>query len=51
MDFIMGLPKIEKHNDSIFLVVDKFPKVAYFISVKSTYKEVHIANIFLKEIF
>ena len=51
MDFIMGLPKSKKKNDSIFVVVDKLSKVAHFIPVKSTYKVVHIVDIFLKGIF
>ena len=51
MDFITSLPKSKKQNDSIFVVVDKFSKVAHFIPVKSTYKAVHIADIFLKETF
>ena len=48
MDFIMGLPKRKKQNDSIFAVVDKLSKATHFILVKSTYKEVHIGDIFLK---
>ena len=52
MDFIMGFPKCKKNNDSIFEVVNiKLSKAAHFIPVKSTYKAVHIADIFLKEIF
>ena len=51
MDFIMSLPKSKMKNDSIFVVVDKLSKAAHFIPVKSTYKVVHIADIFLKEIF
>ena len=51
MDFITGLPKSKKQNDSIFVVFEQLSKVAQFIPVKSTYKEVHIADIFLKEIF
>ena len=51
MDFIMGLPKSKKKNDSIFLVVDKFSKATHFIPGKSTYKAVHIVDIFLKDIF
>ena len=51
MDFIIGLPKSKKKNDSIFVVVDKLSKAAHFITVKLTYKEVHIVDIFLKEIF
>ena len=51
MNFIMGLPKSKKHNDSIFVVVNKLSKEAHFIPLISTYKAVHIADIFLKEIF
>ena len=51
MDLITGLRNIQKQNDSIFVVVEKLSKAAQFIPVKLTYKEVHIADIFLKEIF
>ena len=47
MDFITSLPKSKKQNDSIFVVIDKLSKASHFIPVKSTYKEVHIADIFL----
>ena len=46
----MGLPKSKKKNDSIFVIVEKLSKEAHFILVKSTYKEVHIFDIFLKQI-
>jgi hypothetical protein len=46
MDFITGLPKSTKHNDSIMVVVDKLSKVSHFIHVKSTCKAIDIANIF-----
>ena len=51
MDFVTGLPKSKKQNDFIFLVIDKLLKVAHSIHVKSTYKAMNIADIFLKEIF
>ena len=51
MDIITGLTNSKKQNDSIFLVVDKLSKVTHFILIKSTYREVHITDIFLKEIF
>ena len=51
MDFIIILSKIKKLNDSIFVVIDKLSKEAHFIPMKSTYKVVNIADIFLKEIF
>ena len=51
MDFIIGLPKRKKQNYSIFVVIDKMSREAHFIPVKSTYKAMNIADIFLKEIF
>ena len=51
LDFTTGLPKNVKQNDSIMVVVDKLSKAAHFIPVKSTYKAVNIAEIFMKEIF
>ena len=51
MDFITGLPKKKKQNNSILVVINKLSKEAHFILMKSTYKAVNIADIFLKEIF
>ena len=51
MDFIIGLPKSKKQNDSIFVVIDKLSKATHFILVKLTYKAINIVDIFLKEIF
>ena len=51
MDFIIGLPKIVKQNDSIIVVVAKLSKASHFIPLKSTYKAINIADIFMKEIF
>jgi hypothetical protein len=51
MDFITGLTESTKHNDSIMVVVEKMSKVAHFILVKSTIKEIDISIIFMKEIF
>ena len=33
------------------VVVEKFSKAAHLIPIKSTYKDVNIADIFMKEIF
>ena len=48
---IRGLPKNDKQNDSIMVVVDTLSKTSHFIPVKSTYKATSIANIFMKENF
>eukprot|EP00253_Pinus_taeda_P007492 PITA_07492 len=51
MDFVIGLPKAKKNNDSIMVVVDKLSKSAHFILVQSTYRASQIANIFIHNIF
>ena len=51
MDFIMGLPKSNKNNDSIMVVVDKLSKLAHFIPMQSTYRVVQIAHVFMQNIF
>eukprot|EP00253_Pinus_taeda_P009047 PITA_09047 len=51
MDFITGLPKTKRNNDSIFVVVDKLSKAAHFIPVQSTYRAAQIAHIFMQNIF
>jgi hypothetical protein len=48
MDFITGFPRTTKQHDAIMVVVDKLSKEAHFILVKSTYKAIDIANIFIK---
>jgi hypothetical protein len=51
MDFFTGLPKSSKQNYAIMVVVDKLSKSSHFVSIKSTFKAIDIANIFMKEIF
>jgi hypothetical protein len=50
MDFIAGLPRESKQHDSIMVVVEKLTKAAHFIPLKTTHKEAHIANVFMKEV-
>eukprot|EP00253_Pinus_taeda_P010670 PITA_10670 len=51
MDFITGLPKTKRNNDSIMVVVEKLSKSAHFIPVQSTYKATQIAHIFMQNVF
>jgi hypothetical protein len=50
MDFVTGLPRTQKGNDSIWVIIDRLTKVAHFIPVKTTFGGATLAWIYLKEI-
>src|SRR5438132_1547256 len=50
IDFIVGLPRTQKGNDSIWVIVDRLTKVAHFIPVKTTYRGDKYAQLYVDHI-
>src|SRR5579859_3085609 len=50
MDFVVGLPRTQKGNDAIWVIVDRLTKVAYFIPVKTTHSVSRLAELYIENI-
>jgi hypothetical protein len=50
MDFINGLPRTPKGNDSIWVIVDHLTKVVHFIPMRTKYGGDNLARLYIDNI-
>ena len=50
MDFIVGLSRSQKGNDSIWVIVDRLTKIAHFVPVKTKIDAKKLANLYVEHI-
>jgi hypothetical protein len=50
IDFIVGLPTMQLGYDSIWIIVNRFLKIAHFIPVKTTYKGAKLVELYIARI-
>ena len=50
MDFMVGLPRIQRGYDSIWIIVDRLTKSAHFLPVKTTNLVAQYAQLYIKHI-
>ena len=47
MDFITGLPRTVGNHDKFWVIMDRLTKSTHLLSIKTTYKFLHLARLFI----
>ncbi|KAJ0919921.1 putative nucleotidyltransferase, Ribonuclease H [Helianthus annuus] len=50
MDFVTSLPRSQRGNDTIWVIVDRLTKSAHFLAIKETDKISTLTDVYLKEV-
>lgn len=50
MDFVVGLPRTQRGNDAIWVIVDRLTKVARFLPMKNTWGAQQLADAYVRDI-
>ncbi|RDX88093.1 hypothetical protein CR513_30348, partial [Mucuna pruriens] len=50
IEFVLGMPRTLKGRDSIFIVVEKFSKMAYFIPYHKRDDAYHVVDLFFRKV-
>ncbi|XP_042019055.1 uncharacterized protein LOC121766889, partial [Salvia splendens] len=50
MDFVVGLPKSQRGNTVIWVIIDRLTKSAHFVPVRATYGSDQLAKVYVREI-
>lgn len=50
LDFVLGLPRMQRQKDSIMVIVDHLSKMAHFVFYIKTFDATQVADLYFKEI-